>query len=499
MRAPPYFAAALHRRDHPGLAAVPLALVGADGRVAAVSAEADAAGVAPGMAEAQARALCPGAHLAPEDPRRTRRALEALLAALAAFSDFVELEDAHAPRADGRRRADPYHLPPGQLDAQDPAACCLDLGRAPRDEVYIVATELLRAVRGATALAPAQGFAAGRFPARVAAAATQPGEAALILPGLEAAFLADFPSALLPVDGETLRQLGLLGLDTLGQVAALPERALVDRFGPPGRAMHRLARGHDTSPVARYVPPRVERLTRALDGPVADRGAGGAAGAPVRRAGGAARGRRGGGARLTLALDLEGGATVTRDVALRQPAATAAHLAETAAALLAGRARDPRRGRGHARPLRDRAGDGAAAQPVPARPRPGGAAARHAPGPGGALRGGGLLLAAPDPARRLARPAARRPGAGGRAMTYLYGRGERITVEADAAGAPRAFTWRGRAHPVRRIARQWRVDDSWWRARVWRAYYKLATHTGLLVVVYQDLSNGDWWLERLYD
>lgn len=84
-------------------------------------------------------------------------------------------------------------------------------------------------------------------------------------------------------------------------------------------------------------------------------------------------------------------------------------------------------------------------------------------------------------------------------MTYLYGRGERIVVEADAAGAPRAFTWRGRAHPVRRIARQWRVDDGWWRARVWRAYYKLATHTGLLVVVYQDLSNGDWWLERLYD
>lgn len=333
----PYFAAALHRRDHSGLDAVPLALVGADGRVAAVSAEADAAGVAPGMAPAQARALCPGAHLAPEDPLRTRRALEALLAALAAFSDFVELEDAHAPRADGRRRADPYHLPPGQLDAQDPAACCLDLGRAPRDEVYIVATELLRAVRGATALAPAQGFAAGRFPARVAAAATQPGEAALILPGLEAAFLADFPSALLPVDGETLRQLGLLGLDTLGQVAALPERALVDRFGPPGRAMHRLARGHDTSPVARYVPPRVERLTRALDGPVADRGALEALLARL-CADLAARLAAGGEAArvLTLALALEDGATVTRDVALRQPAATAARLAETAAALLAG-------------------------------------------------------------------------------------------------------------------------------------------------------------------
>jgi glycosyltransferase involved in cell wall biosynthesis len=32
-----------------------------------------------------------------------------------------------------------------------------------------------------------------------------------------------------------------------------------------------------------------------------------------------------------------------------------------------------------------------------------------------------------------------------------------------------------------------------------RDYYKLVTHTGLLVVIFQDLVTGDWYLERLYD
>jgi len=34
---------------------------------------------------------------------------------------------------------------------------------------------------------------------------------------------------------------------------------------------------------------------------------------------------------------------------------------------------------------------------------------------------------------------------------------------------------------------------------VWREYFKLTTQTGLLVVIYLDLLNGKWYLQRLYD
>ena len=64
---------------------------------------------------------------------------------------------------------------------------------------------------------------------------------------------------------------------------------------------------------------------------------------------------------------------------------------------------------------------------------------------------------------------------------------------------PASFTWQGQTHQVDEITREWRVDIDWWRGRVWRAYFKLSTDTGLLVVIYQDLLGGEWYLQRLYD
>jgi len=64
---------------------------------------------------------------------------------------------------------------------------------------------------------------------------------------------------------------------------------------------------------------------------------------------------------------------------------------------------------------------------------------------------------------------------------------------------PAGFTWQGQNHQVDEITREWRVDIDWWRGRVWRAYFKLSTDTGLLVVIYQDLLSGEWHLQRLYD
>ena len=64
---------------------------------------------------------------------------------------------------------------------------------------------------------------------------------------------------------------------------------------------------------------------------------------------------------------------------------------------------------------------------------------------------------------------------------------------------PILFTWQGQKHPVEEITKSWRVDIDWWRERVWRAYFKLRTRTGLLVIIYQDLLSCKWYLQRLYD
>lgn len=64
---------------------------------------------------------------------------------------------------------------------------------------------------------------------------------------------------------------------------------------------------------------------------------------------------------------------------------------------------------------------------------------------------------------------------------------------------PASFSWQGQIHQVAEITRKWRVDIDWWRGRIWRAYFKLRTDTGLLVIIYQDLLNDEWYLQRLYD
>jgi hypothetical protein len=84
-------------------------------------------------------------------------------------------------------------------------------------------------------------------------------------------------------------------------------------------------------------------------------------------------------------------------------------------------------------------------------------------------------------------------------MTRLWPAGEAITVTADEQGRPLAFTWHGRSQQVVEITRRWRVDLGWWRRRRWRAYYKLRSDGGLLLIVYQDLDGGGWYVQRLYD
>ncbi len=96
------------------------------------------------------------------------------------------------------------------------------------------------------------GIADGLFAAVLAA------RAALVVPaGTTPAFLAPLPVATLG-DPDLAELLARLGIRTLGNFAALPERHVLGRFGADGVAGHRLARG-DTGELAGLRQPGIDR------------------------------------------------------------------------------------------------------------------------------------------------------------------------------------------------------------------------------------------------
>ena len=84
-------------------------------------------------------------------------------------------------------------------------------------------------------------------------------------------------------------------------------------------------------------------------------------------------------------------------------------------------------------------------------------------------------------------------------MSRFWPDGLPIMVRCDTLAAPQAFTWEGYHHTVTALVERWRVDESWWRRRVWREYFTLTTHSGLLVLIYHDVRNDTWRLQRVYD
>ena len=82
---------------------------------------------------------------------------------------------------------------------------------------------------------------------------------------------------------------------------------------------------------------------------------------------------------------------------------------------------------------------------------------------------------------------------------YIWREGVPIEVEYTGQGEPVAFTWSGQTHQVDMLIRQWRIDQGWWQKRQWRAYFRLSTTSGLLLILYQDLLTGEWFLQGVYD
>ena len=251
----PYFAAAVERRDDPSLVGMPLVIGGLPcerGEVYAPSCEAAEMGVKKGMPLRQAEALCPEAVFIPPSEVRYSRAFEELLGILEGFTPHVE----------------PDGLGCAYLGIED-------LGQGEATEVV---QRISQAVREECHLAADIGLAGSKFTAHIAASCLHPpstgsghrNQALIIAPESEREFLQGFPVELLPMDKELARRLRLLGIGTLGQLAALPAGAVLAQFGKEGRYLRRLAMGHDDRRVIPRRKKEVESSQRVFDDPMDD-------------------------------------------------------------------------------------------------------------------------------------------------------------------------------------------------------------------------------------
>ncbi|NLF02601.1 MAG: hypothetical protein GX601_16660 [Anaerolineales bacterium] len=143
------------------------------------------------------------------------------------------------------------HTPAVERDESLPVAFYLDAaGVAPRygTEAGWCRTVLAEARTLGSAKARL-GLAGCKFAAWVAAQTTQFEQSWQVVEEHDARFLAQLPVDWLPLTQETLRRLRVLGLHTLGKLAALPGAAVSEQFGPESLTAWRWARGQDERPL----------------------------------------------------------------------------------------------------------------------------------------------------------------------------------------------------------------------------------------------------------
>jgi len=129
----------------------------------------------------------------------------------------------------------------------------LDLGEvAPTfAQARALARAVQDAVRGSTGLSCSIGVATSKVVAKVASDRRKPGGLTVVPPGREAAFLAPFPTRLLPGVGPRAEaRLAAAGVETIGQLAELDDDALAALLpGKVGRLLRDRARGIDPRPL----------------------------------------------------------------------------------------------------------------------------------------------------------------------------------------------------------------------------------------------------------
>lgn len=123
---------------------------------------------------------------------------------------------------------------------------CEALVGSPENAAALIRTR----VRAELDLAVSVGISTSRLVAKVASDRAKPDGVCPVPEGGEAAFLAPLPLRALPMLGpSTEKRLSGLGISTIGQLAALPEKTLEGIFGRHGGVLRQRARGIDPTPV----------------------------------------------------------------------------------------------------------------------------------------------------------------------------------------------------------------------------------------------------------
>jgi DNA polymerase-4 len=225
------FFAAVEVRDNPQYRGLPV-IIGGDPRrdlrsvVSTASYEARRYGVHSAMPLGQAYRLCPQGIFLRGNMRKYGEVSRQIMAIFARYTPLVE----------------PLSVDEAFLDVSG----CQGLFGTPAE----IAARIQGDIENELQLTASVGVAPNKFLAKLASDLKKPRGFTLIRPGEVAAVLGPLPvEKLWGVGEKTALKLRNMGIDTVGALAALPEKMLVAAFGKTGGDLGRLARGEDTRPV----------------------------------------------------------------------------------------------------------------------------------------------------------------------------------------------------------------------------------------------------------
>jgi DNA polymerase-4 len=325
------------------------------------------------------------------------------------------------------------------------------------------------------------GLASTKFVAEQAAVAARPGNGYVVSSGKEHTFLSPLPLSILPMELETARRLEMLGVHTLGSLAALPRPAIIHQFGPHASLLHDLAGGIDPRSVQPDAPPLAIQTERVWEEPLVNQEILSVhlqqmaveLGEKLDRQGYQAEG-------LRLVLTDRWEHQHAAGMAVKPPSAEGKKLARLAHQVV------------EENQLTEAARlvTGAILVTYPLRPAHLGVVQPN-------LFGG-------DQDQRL-----RRLREVLRGLRTRFGElvvvvaalvnpppPSPIQVTLDRQGLPRALVWHNRIHPVSAIYECWREQRRWWGIPVERNYYRLETTLGEARLVFYDLREEQWLIER---
>ena len=231
------FCALLEQLRNPEIAGKPVIITHRSGGgefVVSASPEAKLQGVREGITSRRAGRYCPDGVFLPVDWKLYKEASRKVLDILSYYSPLLE----------------PHGLDRAYMDVTG----CFALFESSRSIAREVRQKVVQAIKVPISI----GIAENKLAASAAASIVKAGECLEVKPGTEKDLLASLSVSYLPGVGEKIeKRLLALGIFTIGELAAIPERMLARQLGIVGSRLHKLALGIDHSPVTVLYPPEI--------------------------------------------------------------------------------------------------------------------------------------------------------------------------------------------------------------------------------------------------